>query len=275
MILGIVGAGAMGTLLAQALAGAAEVRLLGHDGEAGAMSDVDYLLVAVKSYATVEALRRLRGVVNETTPLVSIQNGLDQLVHVDAALGPRQTVVLAPTTYGATLLGPGRVRRTGRGLVTLGWAQGRGAGILEPLGDLLIAGGLSAQIAHPIEPWVWAKLVANAAINPVTALAGVPNGAILEQAHLRARAACLARETALVAAAEGIALPFSDPVAYVEGVARTTAANRSSMLVDLERMRPTEIDALNGAVVRRGRLHGVKTPENVRALNEVRARTRA
>jgi 2-dehydropantoate 2-reductase len=80
----------------------------------------------------------------------------------------------------------------------------------------------------------------------------------------------LAREAAAVAAALGIALPYRDPVARVVEVARATALNRSSMLADLEAGRGTEIDAINGEIVRLGRLLGVAVPENQRALDEVR-----
>jgi 2-dehydropantoate 2-reductase len=80
----------------------------------------------------------------------------------------------------------------------------------------------------------------------------------------------LAREAADVAIATGIVLPYADPQARVRDVARATGANRSSMLQDIERGRPTEIEAINGEVVRRGRLLGVPTPENERMLYEVR-----
>lgn len=275
MIVGIVGLGAMGTLFAQSLETAADVRRYGRGDDAQALQGADYLIVAVKSYTTVDALRPLQHVLRTDTPIVSIQNGIDQIEQIDAALPHRPPVVLAPTTHGAVRLGSGRAELRGAGLTTLGWAHGRGSGDLASLRDALIVGGLAARIAQPIEPWAWAKLVANAAINPVTALAQVRNGAILERPELRARAARLARESANVAAAASVTLPFADAVAYVEAIARATATNRSSMLVDVEHGRPTEIESLNGAVVRRGALLGVETPENQRALDEVRARTKA
>jgi 2-dehydropantoate 2-reductase len=138
------------------------------------------------------------------------------------------------------------------------------------LAELFRAAGLAAEVADPIEPHLWAKLVVNAAINPVTALARRPNAYVFEDPSAAARAGALAREAAAVAAAAGITLPYPDPVAYVGDVVRATAANRSSMLQDLERGRPTEIDAINGEVLRLGRELGVATPENERVLDEVR-----
>jgi 2-dehydropantoate 2-reductase len=135
--------------------------------------------------------------------------------------------------------------------------------------------GLANEIVTPIEPRAWQKLVASLAINPTTALAGVPNGAILTIPALRERAASLAREAAAVARASEIALPFADPVAYAESVMHETAANRSSMLRDLECGRHTEIEAIAGTIVRRAEALGIAVPYARAALHEVRARTKA
>jgi 2-dehydropantoate 2-reductase len=171
---------------------------------------------------------------------------------------------------------PGIARRTGRGRTFLGWAQDHANddALLDALAAAL-AGDLEIERAARIEPHVWAKLIANAAINPLTALTGITNGELLERPGLRERAAGIAREAAEVARESGIELPFEDPVAHVEAVARLTAANRSSMLVDLERGGPTEIESINGAIVRKAAELGMAAPENARALHEVRARQRA
>jgi 2-dehydropantoate 2-reductase len=109
---------------------------------------------------------------------------------------------------------------------------------------------------------LWGKLAINAAINPLTALLGVENGALLERPAARVLLRELACETAAVAAALGIRLPQADPAAAAESVAQKTAANRSSMLQDIERGAPTEIDAICGAIVRAGEQAGVPTPVN-------------
>jgi 2-dehydropantoate 2-reductase len=298
--LGVVGAGAIGTLFAASLAPHAQIVVLvrneatrlaierrsdlapdpetlelhGASSEARDFAGVDAVFVAVKTGATVEALAPLRDVIGAGTPVVSLQNGILQVAQIEAALGPRP-IVLAPTTEGGILVAPGAMRRVGRGMTTLGWARARSGGNLRPLRDLLIAASLAARIVDPIEPHVWAKLIANAAINPLTASAGVSNGAVATDPLLRERAAAIAREAAALAAAEGVALPFEDPVAHVYAVAAATAENRSSMLQDLERGRPTELEAINGELSRLGRLHRIPTPENDRAADEVRARANA
>jgi len=238
------------------------------------LREAGVIFVAVKTYATLEALRPLRAVLPAATPIVSLQNGLLQVAQIGEALGATR-IVLAPTTEGGVSAGPGAVRRVGRGMTTLGWARERGSGDLQALRDLLIASGLHARVVDPIEPYVWAKLIANAAINPLTAIARVSNGTIAVDGTLRARAERIAREAAALAAAEGVTLPFADPVAHVLAVARATAENRSSMLTDLERGRPTEIEAINGVLSALGRRHGIATPEIDRVADEVRAAARA
>jgi 2-dehydropantoate 2-reductase len=117
---------------------------------------------------------------------------------------------------------------------------------------------------------VWLKLAANCAINPLSALLRVPNGRLIEDAAARATLAAVAREVGAVAAALGIRLA-DDPAAAAEEVARLTAHNRSSMLQDVERGVATEIDVLNGAVVREAERLGVAVPENRRLLAAVHA----
>jgi len=109
---------------------------------------------------------------------------------------------------------------------------------------------------------LWGKLIVNAGINPLTAILGVPNGVLLERPHARALMRATVMEAVAVAHARGVTLPYPDPVAAVEQVAHKTGSNRSSMLQDVTRGAPTEIDAINGAIVGEGREVGVPTPIN-------------
>jgi 2-dehydropantoate 2-reductase len=230
----------------------------------------------VKTHATFAALAPLRDVLAPAVPIVSLQNGLDTDVEIERALGPRSALALAPTTEAALLLEPGVVQHTGRGRTMLGWVHGRDGGAwLDTFAALLQAAGLEASVVAPIEPYVWAKAIVNAAVNPLTALARVPNGELLERPELARRLFAIVREGAAVAAAAGIALPFDDPVAYATGIVRASATNRSSMLRDVERGGPTEIEAIAGALVRYARRCGVAVPETERVLDEVRDRMKA
>ena len=120
----------------------------------------------------------------------------------------------------------------------------------------------TVEVVADAKSLVWGKLVVNTAINPLTALLRVPNGELLQRPSARTVMSALAKETASVASAQKVSLPFENPIEAAENVARKTASNHSSMFQDVRRGAPTEIDAICGAVTRAGERHGVPTPVN-------------
>jgi len=223
-------------------------------------------LFLVKSWQTQRAAAMLSQCLASDGVALTLQNGLGNLELLEAELCP-QRVALGVTTVGATLLGPGRVRAGGAGPTHVA-PHPR----LELLVDLLETAGFEVHPADDLESLVWGKLVANAGINALTALLEVPNGELLERAGARAVMREAAQETARVAAARGVTLPYEDPVTQVEAVASRTAANISSMLQDIRRGAPTEVDAINGAVVREAESLGLQAPVNRTLWNLVRAK---
>ena len=213
-------------------------------------------LVLVKSWQTGRAARQLAVCLAEDGLALTLQNGLGNRQALEQALGASR-VALGVTTVGANLLGPGRVRPAGEGTITLGEHAG-----IRPVVEGLRIAGFTVELTSDPTGLLWGKLVINAAINPITALLGIANGELLERPQARWLAAATALEAAEVARAQGIHLPYPDPEAAVEGVAGRTAANRSSMLQDVQRKAPTEIDAICGAIVLAGELWGVPTPVN-------------
>jgi 2-dehydropantoate 2-reductase len=256
-----------------------------------------YALVLVKSWQTERAARQLEECLAEDGLAVTLQNGLgnretlakvldrqlittegtkaterriirDSMFSVDSVVKDNgfSRVALGTTTTGATLLGPGLVRAGGEGIISIERHEALG-----PLGEALRSARFNLQIVDDAQSLIWGKLVINAAINPLTALLRIPNGELLERPAAREVMGALARETAEVATAERISLPFSNPVHAAEDVARKTAGNHSSMFQDVRRGAPTEIDAICGAVTRRGEEHGVATPYNRACWKLVRA----
>lgn len=203
-------------------------------------------LVLVKSWQTERTARQLAECLSDAGIAISLQNGLGNREALAAALG-LERVKGAVTTLGATLLGPGHARPGGEGVTTL-----EAHPALDVLAAHLAESGLRVERSDAVESLLWGKLVVNSAINPLTALFQIPNGKLLESPPAHEMMAALARETAQVAAMQGIELPFDDPVAVVEQVARRTAGNFSSMYQDVLRGAPTEIDAINGAVAQLG-----------------------
>ena len=233
-------------------------------------------LVLVKSWQTGRAARQLAACLATEGLALTLQNGLGNREKLAEALGdasPRskaqggtspqgkaqgeERVALGVTTTGATLVGPGRVRPGGEGVISLG-AHPR----LSPLANLLERAGFAVEVLPEANDLLWSKLVINAAINPLTALLRVPNGELLARPSAQSLMDAAARETAAVARALGRRLTFSDPVAAAQAVAQRTAVNHSSMFQDVQRGAPTEIDAICGAIVAAGEGCGVATPVN-------------
>jgi 2-dehydropantoate 2-reductase len=231
-----------------------------------------YALVMVKSWQTNRAANQLVECLAEDGVVVTLQNGLGNLETLTDVLGAERAT-LGVTTMGATLLGPGHVRAGGVGLTHIA-SHPR----ITPLVDLFQQAGFEVDTAEDLDTLVWGKLVINAAINPLTALLGVPNGELLEYPHALVLMAEVAEETAEVAKARGVELPFTEASAAAVEVAGRTASNRSSMLQDILRGAPTEIDAICGAIALEGESLGVPTPVNrtlwhlVRAMAEARHR---
>lgn len=297
MKIGIVGAGAMGSLLGFYLSEHAEVWLLDHwqaqvatinagglccerDGVEAtrhphAATDVaeigpcDVILVLVKAHQTVWAAEQARLLASPSgTLVITLQNGVGNRELLAETLGESR-VGQAVTSLGATLLGPGRVRHAGLGPTIFGTVPDRAG--MAALAELFGACGLPAELSDELDTLVWRKLIVNVGINALTALLRIPNGALVSTEAARDLLAQAVAEALAVAAARGIVLQEADPLAQVLDVARATGANRSSMLQDVLRGSPTEIATINGAIVREGRRLGVPTPVNSLLTMLVRA----
>lgn len=289
----IVGTGAMASLFASRLAPVAPVQILGTWGEAiTAMNAAGVVLenesgrraakvratadprdcagsqfavVLVKAWQTARAAEQIKSALAPSGLALTLQNGIGNYEALASALGADRAA-LGITTQGATLIAPGRVREGGRGPIYLA-DHPRAAELIEAFR----AAGFEVHTTPDVTSLAWGKLAINAAINALTAILRVPNGELLRRPEALALMDSAARETAQVAAAKGIALPFADPAARAREVAQATAANRSSMLQDVLRGAPTEIEAINGAVAREGARLGAPTPTNEILWRLVRA----
>ncbi|HUS84784.1 MAG TPA: 2-dehydropantoate 2-reductase [Anaerolineales bacterium] len=281
----VVGTGAMASLFAARLTRVAEVTLLG-TWEAGlaaletqgvrlveingaeesfavrvarspeACTGAKMAIVLVKAWQTHRAADQLGHCLHPQGIALTLQNGLGNREILEETLGVER-VGFGVTTAGATILEPGRVRSGGKGPIYF-----RPHPSMTPLVELLAKAGFVMEPVDDVQGLLWSKLVINTGINPLTALLEVPNGTLLESPSIMEVMVRAAEETAAVAAALDVQLPFADPGAQVKDVARRTGENTSSMLQDIRRGAPTEIDAINGAVVREGEGAGISTPTN-------------
>jgi 2-dehydropantoate 2-reductase len=217
----------------------------------------------------------LRPYLNRDTIVVTLQNGLGNASALRAALlrdGMRPHVYLGVTAQAAMRVEPGVIVHSGSGITAIGRRANPVNASLSAIAQAMSGASLQTVAVDDIHRWVWRKLAVNAAINPLTALGGVENRAIASDPALKTAAETIAKEVVTLGKATGVKIDVSEVLAAIEDVARSTGDNRSSMLVDLENGLPTEIDAINGAIVAEARRHAIKVPANQAMTALVRAR---
>ena len=230
----------------------------------------DAVVLCVKSHDIARSLRACQPLLVDSTLLLFLQNGIAHLEDKQAT--GRAAVAYGTTTEGATLIGPGHVRHAGHGVTHLGFHSPIIDTSLNRLGllaDIFRRAGLPTITTDRIIDRLWAKLFINVGINALTAIHDCPNGDLLTLPGARERMRTAIAEAEMVARMQGIRID-GDPFAATQEVCRKTAGNISSMLQDIRRRRRTEIDAINGAVAKAGRVLGLETPENERLLRQVR-----
>lgn len=231
----------------------------------------ELVIVTTKAYDTEGAMPALRRFA-DTAVFLTLQNGLD---NADIIARSAKRVLAGTTSHGVTYLGPGEVRHAGVGDTTIGAWRGVGRSEIVRIRDVLEESGIPTKISDDMRSELWAKVVVNAAINPIAALAGVPNGELVRDRELSRLLDEIGREALAAAKVEGAHLDDAEILRRTRLIARRTAANRSSMLQDLDRHRPTEIDAITGAVVRAADRGGIPVPLNRALYALVRAREKA
>jgi 2-dehydropantoate 2-reductase len=228
----------------------------------------DWVILTVKSYQTKEAAGKIASL-SPIPPVLSMQNGLGN-DRVLAEYFSRERILLGVCTHGATSLSDTEVAWNGVGEILIGSPfLPSGSPLLESLAELLSAAGLRARSTPEIEREIWRKAIVNCAINPLTAIARLKNGELLEREEMLRLMRDVVEEAAAVAGAVGVEV--GDVWSLVLEVCRNTAENRSSMLQDLLAGRPTEIESLNGQIVQWAEEKGYSVSVNRTLARLVRA----
>lgn len=282
----VVGPGALGTLFAVRLArSGATVTLVDHqqdriarlnqsgltvDGPREAVqanvsvsnaipNGCDLILICVKAYATSQ----LR--LPTDTPVLTIQNGLNNVETLAEMVGSKH-LLAGVTTEAANMLGEGHVRHAAEGVTTFGsWT----ACPTDAAEDLFKQAGLAYAITDSPGQVIWEKVAINAGINPLTALLNVPNGHLLRVREIRELLRDLVVEASKVATTEGYRFSRS-LVEAAEEVCDQTGDNISSMLQDIRSGKRTEIDAINGEILRRAEAASLPVPRTRVMLQLIR-----
>ncbi|MES2197195.1 MAG: ketopantoate reductase family protein [Pseudomonadota bacterium] len=222
--------------------------------DATALAAPDLVLVCVKSADTEAAGRALSGHLRPETALLSLQNGVDNAQRLRAVTG--HPVIAAVVYVGSEMAAPGHVRHHGGGDLVIGASPAS-----EALAQALRAAGIHTTISADIEAVQWTKLITNCAFNALSAVAGIAYGPMMQVEGAREVIAAAVKEAAEVARACGVTVP-PDLGAQIFRIPAAMPNQTSSTAQDLSRGKPSEIDFLNGYVVRKGAELGIATPTN-------------
>jgi len=216
----------------------------------------DIVVIFVKSYDTTDVLKKIRRFIGKKTFVMTLQNGLGNYENILKYV-EKNRVICGTTSHGAILKDYGVVRHTGSGDTVMGYVSG-----IEKIADNFKGCGINTSTAKNIQSAIWSKLAINCAINPVGAVSGVTNGEIIRYPGLREISVAAGKEAVAVAGLAGIKLLFNDVSEKIDEVCKNTSGNINSMLADIKAGRKTEIDSLNGAVVKKAEEFGIKVPVN-------------
>jgi 2-dehydropantoate 2-reductase len=223
--------------------------------EPGAARDADVVLFCVKSMDTEDAGRQLQPLLRPDALVLCLQNGVDNADRLRAVLPGRE--VAAAVVYVATeMAGPGHLKHHGRGELVVEPARGS-----ERVARALVAAGVPTEISDNVRGALWFKLTQNCAYNAISAIAQKPYGACVGSEGIWEVMHQVVDECLAIARAEEVTMP-GDAHAATRQLVESMPAQFSSTAQDLARGKPTEIDFLNGFVVRRGQALGIPTPAN-------------
>jgi 2-dehydropantoate 2-reductase len=286
----IIGAGAMGSLFGSMLSKVSEVVLIdiNHDhveaiqknglivenldgsrstfnllitNRPEELSDrVELAIIFTKSFNTRDAANTARAILDPQGVALTLQNGIGNFDMIQNILGP-ENAVLGVTSHGGTFLGPGHVRHAGIGPTHIANIPLKKS-LIDKIVNIFNVAGIDTSLSDNMNSLIWGKLIINVGINAMTAICRVPNGIIGKISECFDIMEEAVSEAAAVADALGIMLPYEDPVAQVKKVCEATATNQASMLQDILRGTRTEIEAINGAIVKKANTLGISTPMN-------------
>lgn len=226
------------------------------------MPEADFVLFCVKTYGVGDAAALLQPVVGPNTVLLTLQNGVDTPSHLQQAFG-RGTVLAGITRIGSTLVEPGVIEQPTRDrAIEFGSLDAQGDAVLEAVRTMLEAADIPVVVAPDIRKSLWEKLVLISAFAGLSALTGLTPNQLLARQPTRTVYIRVMEEAAAVARAADVDLApdlATDILSYLDAEGELGVA---SMAVDFQHRRRTEIEAINGAVVRHGQHLGVPTPVN-------------
>ena len=285
----IIGAGAIGTMLATRLSNNNKIKLMikpehrilkerktiilreisGEERNINVdfedkVMETDLIIIAVKSYDLPPIVNNLAEM---KTPIMCCQNGLHSLNYIKENIEVERLSYLVTGT-GSSKIEPGLSHHKGDGFTYIGELSNKETDIMKNICDSLTNNNMKCEIVEDIGNYIWLKTIINSAINPVATISNVKNGELREQ-RLNEYMKNICKESTKVALKTGIELPLN-PWNEINSIIEKTAENKCSMLQDIENNQMTEIDAINGEIVRIADREGIPVPYNKKITTEIK-----
>lgn len=219
----------------------------------------DLIILTVKAYDVEQTINDISHSIGTNTKILCLQNGLGILEIVSKIINPEQ-IIMGTTTNGALFVEPGHIRHTGQGETIIGMINGQDYGILQAIKKSLDKSGLETSISETINEVLWMKLLINISINPFGALTRLPNGKLRKIFENSIKQ--VIKEAIDIAKKMDFELDLNKVIDKTFNVLERTSKNRNSMLQDIEHKKRTEIEFINGIIVKYGKIYGVPTPLN-------------
>ena len=229
----------------------------------------DLIIICVKSYSTEEAIKSAKELIGENTQVLTLQNGVGNIQVLNDIVG-EDNVIGGITSCGATLLEAGHIKYAGKGDTIIGKSSGGVLGSIRGIAGILNKAGFETKVSRDINGVIWSKLIINVGINALAVATRLHNGRLIEYNGTKEIMRNAVQEAVKVAKRKRIKLMYDDPIQKVEGVAKATAGNICSMLQDVLKKKRTEIDFINGAVIRQAKALNIPTPVNEVLTNLVK-----
>lgn len=227
----------------------------------GDIEKSDLVLICVKSFNTKQAIEQIRPALGQNTKILTLQNGMGNIEIISEIVG-EERVIAGVTSEGATLIDTGKIRHCGSGETIIGTSSGKTPVEIRAIREVFNKAGFETKMSRDIKSLIWSKLIINVGINALTALTRLPNGKLMEYEGTRKILRDAVTEATRIAKRKRVKLIFEDPLAKVEAVCESTSDNLSSMLQDVLRKKRTEVDFINGVIVRLGQELGINVPTN-------------
>ena len=221
----------------------------------------DLVILFTKSFQSEAALAAISSTFDENTRILTLQNGLGNIENINQFI-PAERILVGVTMMPVDKVAPGIVESTGHGASWFNSAVEPGSTFARELEQIFNASGLEVQLDPNIHGRIWSKVAFNAGMNAVSALAHGTPGSINDSPGAQELVNDVAREVATVARAEGVDIDLQGVFNTIDFACKNHGDHKPSMHQDLVGGRRTEVDALNGAIVKAGQRLGVATPLN-------------